>query len=293
MYMPYTTNPHLPLLRMRTANLVILHNWSIRQAARHVGVEPSTVSRWVEKAKMLNTAFIPTESSRPNHHPKELSLEMVSKIIEFRKKKERCAEVIYQEMVNAGYFLSLSSVKRTLRRQGLIRKRSPWKRWHFTEPRPRVVNPGELVQIDTIHLIPGGLYVYTLLDVFSRWAQALVSERINTCRSLLFVSGSQKVFPFRFKMLQTDHGSEFSTWFSENVKVKLSSQHRHSRVRKPNDNGHLERFNRTLQEECLRNVPKTIRAYKKIIPEYLNYYNNERLHLGLKLKTPQQVLRSY
>lgn len=293
MYMPYTTNPYLPLLRMRTANLVLRHNWSVRQAARHIGVEPSTVSRWVKKAEMSNLAVIPTESSRPRHHPRELPLEMVSKIIEFRKKKERCSEVIYQEMVNAGYSVSLSSVKRTLKRQGLIRKRSPWKRWHFTEPRPEVIRPGELVQVDTIHLVPGGLYIYTLLDVFSRWACARVSERINTYRSLLFVHSSQKAFPFQFKMLQSDHGSEFSTYFSENIQAKLGFGHRHSRVRKPNDNGHLERFNRTLHEECLKGVPKTIRAYRKALPEYLNYYNNERLHLGLQLKTPQQVLRSY
>lgn len=124
---------------------------------------------------------------------------------------------------------------------------------------------------------------------FSRWARALVSERINTHRSLDFVKAAHLEFPFSFSMLQSDHGSEFSAYFSEQIKIS----HRHSRVRKPNDNAHLERFNRTPQDECLRSIPRDIQAYRDAIPEYLDYYNNERLHLGLEFKTPSQVLRSY
>lgn len=292
MYMAYTTNPYLPRLRMKTANLVRLYGWSVRQAARHIGVEPSTVSRWVKKAEYLNIGVIPTESSRPHSHPRALPEKIVNRIVELRERRNRCAEIVHREMINLGYLVSLSSVKRTLRRRGLIRKRSPWKRWHFSEKRPDIAKPGDLVQIDTVHIIPGILYVYTLLDIFSRWAYARVSERINTHKSLRFVKLAQRNFSFPFKMLQSDHGSEFSTYFSEHILVK-GCGHRHSRVRKPNDNGHLERFNRTLKEECLRRTPKRLKAYQRVIPEYLEYYNKERLHLGLEFKTPQQVLRSY
>ncbi len=291
--MAYTNNPYLPRMRRKTVNLIILKGWSIRKASRYVGVHPSTVMRWLDKADMLNTqAPIPTLSSRPNHYPNELSKHIVDRIVKIRLKRNRCAEVVYQELLNQGISISLSSVKRTLQRQGLIRKRSPWKRWHFEQERPLALKPGDLVQIDTIHLIPGVLYIYTLIDIFSRWTQARVSERINTRRSLLFAIDSQRTFPFRFNMLQSDHGSEFSTWFTEHIQKK-DIAHRHSRVRKPSDNGHLERFNRTLQDECLKDIPKTMRAYKKVIPEYINYYNAERLHLGINLKTPSQMLRSY
>ncbi|PIS17496.1 MAG: hypothetical protein COT59_00370 [Candidatus Nealsonbacteria bacterium CG09_land_8_20_14_0_10_42_14] len=68
--------------------------------------------------------------------------------------------------------------------------------------------------------------------------------------------------------------------------------HRHSRVRQANDNGHLERFNRTLQEECLSRIPQTLRAYRKEIPEYLHYYNTKRLHLGINYKTPLQCVQA-
>ena len=255
MYMAYTTNPNLPKVRMQAVNLVY-QGWKVRKVARYIGVTPGTISKWMRKDHCYGLRPIPTLSSRPHSHPYALKEEIVDAILKLRKKHNRCAEVIHQDLVNQGISVSLSSVKRTLERQGLIRKRSPWKRWHFTIPKPEILRPGDLIQIDTIHLIPGKLYIYTLLDVFSRWAQAWVSERINTHKSLFFVCNSQREFPYSFQMLQSDHGSEFSTWFTEQIR-KRNIAHRHSRVRKPSDIGHLERFNRTLQEECLKNLPMT------------------------------------
>lgn len=289
--MAYSTNPNLPGVRMQ-AVMLVRQGWSIRRVARHMGFHHTAVMKWMKKAEPLRDGeVIPTESSRPHSHPNELSQSIVDEIVKVRLRRNRCAEVVYQEMINQGYSVCLSSVKRTLGREGLIRKRSPWKRWHFEQERPLVLKPGDLVQIDTIHLIPGALYIYTLIDIFSRWTQARVSEKINAHRSLLFTIDSEKTFAFRFNMLQSDHGQEFSAWFTEHIQ-KRDIAHRHSRVRRPTDNGYVERFNRTLKEECLKDIPKTMRAYKKVIPEYIHYYNTERLHLGLNLKTPMQVVTS-
>ena len=69
--------------------------------------------------------------------------------------------------------------------------------------------------------------------------------------------------------------------------------HRHSRVRRPNDNAHLERFNRTIQEECLYRLPYSVEKYNSEIEEYLKYYNTQRLHLGINLKSPLQHLKCF
>lgn len=69
--------------------------------------------------------------------------------------------------------------------------------------------------------------------------------------------------------------------------------HRHSRVRRPTDNAFVERFNRTLQEECMNRISKTIKAYQKAIPDYLHYYNYERPHMGIEMKAPNEVMQSY
>jgi transposase InsO family protein len=66
--------------------------------------------------------------------------------------------------------------------------------------------------------------------------------------------------------------------------------HRHSRVRQANDNAHIERFNRTIQEECIDRVPQDFRSYQKAVKIYLAYYNGERSHMGIDFMTPLQKI---
>jgi len=94
-----------------------------------------------------------------------------------------------------------------------------------------------------------------------------------------------------FEMIHTDNGSEFSTWFTHSM-WRLDIKHRHGRVRKSNDQAHVERFNRTVQEECLDRIVHSISSFKKALPEYLHYYNTERTHMGIDYKTPQEVVLS-
>jgi len=292
MYMSYSKNPNLPRVRMK-AVMLVKKGWSIRKVARYFGFSHGAVINWIKKCpkNCQGRAVIPTLPSRPKTHPNELKKDKVDAIVSQRLKHNRCAEIVHRELTNQGIVVSLSSVKRTLKRNGLIKQRSPWKRWHFSEKRPEAILPGDLVQIDTIHFVIGNkrFYVYTLIDLASRWAYAKVSLRINTWNSLNFVKDGLKHSGFNFKMIQSDHGSEFSVWLTEHL-GKLGIAHRHIRVRKSNDNGHIERFNRTLQEECLNKVNYNPKSFQEVINIYMPYYNKERLHLGLNCLTPQQVV---
>jgi len=290
--MAYTNNPRLPKVRMEAVKL-LKQGWSTRQVAKYTGFNQSTIVRWAARAPENYWRSIPTLSSKPHHHPRELSPETISKIIRCREKHRRCAEVIHHLLKKDGVSVSLSSVKRTLKRNGLI-KHSKWKKWHTYPERPLPEKPGVLVQIDTIFdgAADDRLYIYTLIDVCSRWVYAEAVERISTWKSWDVIKKAQKEFPFPFKTIQSDHGQEFSLWLTKKLKQK-GFEHRHSRVRRPTDNGHLERFNRTIQEECLAAVPKNLSMYNKKIKEYIGYYNKERPHMALNMKTPLEVMQSY
>lgn len=292
MYMAYTTNPRLPRVRMDAVRLV-RSGWSTRKVAAHLGYSQAAIVQWMERAPLnRRLRTIPTQSSKPHGHPKTLSEKLVAAIVAKREEHGRCAEVVHRELKAKGIIVSLSSVKRTLKRKGLIRERSPWKRWHSTFPRPTAEKPGELVQIDTIHFHCRGkpiFYAYTLIDLFSRFAYAKVVWHINTHESLKFVQEAEKAAGFSFRVIQTDHGPEFSSWFTENIRI-MGINHRHARVRQSNDNAHIERFNRTIQEECLDRVPKDFLAYQKAVKGYLAYYNGERSHMGIDFLTPFQKL---
>ena len=286
--MPYTTNKHMPRIRRDAADLV-RRGWSTRKVARHFGFSQSVIVKWFAKSKKIGLHPIPTKSSRPHHHPKQLSDDLVWKIFQQRIKNKRCADVVHQELLNQKIKVSLSSVKRTLDRHGLLEKRSPWKRYHPHVDRPYPLKAGDLVQIDTIHLMVSKkkrIYVFVLIDVYSRWIYAKCYQRMSSKICLNFVREAQELASFKFAMLQSDHGPEFGKWFVTQIK----KNHRYTRIGKPNDNAHIERMNRTLQEECIDKVNTNVRAINCALKKYLQYYNHERLHLGLKLKTPSQFI---
>lgn len=286
--MSYTQNPAMPKVRQQAADLV-RRGWSTREVARHFGFSQGAIVQWVKKAKVIGYHPIPTKSSRPKRHPNQLDDDLIHKIVEKRFELGRSSEVIHKALEEDGVSTSISSVKRTLDRRGLLKKRSPWKRLHLSFPRPDVLNPGDLIQVDTIHLLTpfGRIYVFTLIDLYSRWAYARCYEKANTRTAIDFLRRAKIESLFEFKCIQSDHGSEFSQHFSERIKVL----HRHSRVRRPNDNAHLERFNRTIQEECLDRLPRNANIINEKLSEYLKYYNEKRYHFGLNLKTPMQIIK--
>ena len=283
----YTRNPHMP--RIRRDAVVFADAHGVRAAARHFGYSPGAIVTWRKRTVKEGYGLLPTRSSRPKHHPKQLSDDLVWKIYHKRLLTKRCAEVVHQELRNENIRVSLPSVKRTIDRMGLTKKRSPWKRFHPHVERPRAEKPGDLVQIDTIHTMQSEkvrMYTFVLIDVYSRWIYAKTYQRMNAATTLLFVREAERVAPFRFAMLQSDHGPEFGKWFVSQIQKK----HRYTRIGKPNDNAHIERMNRTIQEECLDGELRTPRAYNRALKKYLPYYNTKRLHLGISLKTPIQFI---
>lgn len=286
--MAYTNNPKMPRVR-RDAVELVRKGWSIRKVAKHYGYHHTTVMRWVEKSKKIGYHPIPTKSSRPKHHPNEIEEKIVRRILELREEKGRTYEVIHHQLKQEEINICATTVYNILDRHGRLKKRSPWKRYHPPVPRPNVEKPGDLVQLDTIHLMTGPksrIYAMTLIDVHSRWVYAKCYEKLNSRVAVDFLNEAEQQSVFDFKMIQTDHGAEFGKWFAERTK----RFHRYTRIGKPNDNAHIERFNRTLQEECLDLLPRKVRLINSQLKEYLRYYNHERLHMGIEFQTPVQLL---
>lgn len=215
---------------------------------------------------------------------------IVKKIVDKRIEVRRSAEVVHEYLKREGTVVSLATVKRTLARKNLLNKRSPWKRYRPPVDRPYPTKAGDLVEIDTIHTMQSKkvrMYTFVPIDVYSRWMYAKSYQKISAKTSLRFVAQAEKESLFQFNMIQTDHGPEFGKWFVSQVK----KNHRYTRIGKPNDNSHIERVNRTIQEECLDKLIPKPRIFNKALTTYIHYYNTQRLHFGIQLKTPQEMLR--
>lgn len=322
--MAYSNNPNLPKARGMAMKLLVADGLPPSIVARKCGVSRSTIWRWKQKWLQLNDNVQLTNDNRPRRtpgkkfrqaalkwriatisptpysFPNAVSKHIVARVLELRRTLKRCAEVIWHHINQEdGIRVSLSSVRRILRRHHCFdgaRK----KRVRSDNPRrPVASRPGELVQMDTIHYICPSTYrrryVYTMIDLYSRMAYAEIHPKILPGLAAGVAQRAQESWGFRIAMIQTDNGPEFSNYFAQRMN-RQNIVVRHTRLGRPNDNAHIERFNRTIQEECLSSrissrVATTTLQQK--INRYIAYYNNERVHLGLQLKTPAETLQRF
>ena len=320
--MAYSTNPNLPKARAFAMQLLMYEQLPLQTVANRCGVHRTTIWRWKRKWDTLNanvefanpnrpgrpvsmphklsfcTWRIPTIVSRPHTSPTAVPDEIVRQVLAVRAKLKRCAEVVWHYVNTVlNIFVSLSSVRRILRRHHCFdgaRK----KRVRPDNPRrPHVTAPGELVQTDTIHHVDPTsgrrLYHYTVIDLYTRMTHVTMSTVLRQGLAVQAVLDAQAAFGFPFAMVQSDNGPEYGRYF-EQVLRQHGIAIRHTRLGRPNDNAHIERFNRTIQTECIgyywrRSVP--LQRQQQILAKYLDYYNTKRVHLGIQMQTPAGMLQ--
>lgn len=122
----------------------------------------------------------------------------------------------------------------------------------------------------------------------SSQVNAALHDSISQRWSYQTLLEAQNLFGFDFQTIQADNGPEFATWLKDMLGSK-GMVLRHSRVRQSNDNAHIERFNRTIQQELLGTKPLRKNVTQTQLNAWLHYYNHDRLHLGIALQTPIEV----
>ncbi len=145
--------------------------------------------------------------------------------------------------------------------------------------------PGELVEIDTISIFVDGLkrYMLTAIDLPTRFAFAYTYKSSSSANAKDFLEKLRQVAPFQIKRVQTDNGHEFHKNFrqacrSENLMHYFTYPHH------PQSNGHVERLNRTIQEQFAywhTDVLDDPDDFNRKLMEYLIWYNTEKPHRGI------------
>ncbi len=150
--------------------------------------------------------------------------------------------------------------------------------------------PGELVEIDTVDIFVDGLkrYLITAIDLPTRFAFAYIYKTGSSASAKDFLGKLNWVAPFKITRLQTDNGSEFLKHFAQAAQNQ-GLIHYFNYPRRPQANGHLERFNRTIQEQFAYYHTDCVddpEDFNRPLMEYLIWYNTEKVHRGIGKKTP-------
>lgn len=200
---------------------------------------------------------------------------------------------------------SPSTIYNILKRRGKNKKTVK-----MIEEKRRIVKEkaGELAHIDCHHLSKDTIendanryYIVCVIDSCTRIAWAEVTKDIKALTVMFATLQSfnqiNNRFNIRFIEALTDNGPEFGPRDStskehhpfERLLIEMGVKHRYIRPYRPQTNGKVERFWRTLNEDLIEGTFfESIEHFKQELYEYLLYYNKLRPHQALDGKTPEK-----
>lgn len=301
-----------PRGRLQLAQCVVDQSWSLRRAAERFQVSVPTAARWAQRYREYGPEAMTDRSSRPHFSPRRTPTRTERRIIAVRVNRRWGPARI-------GYLLGIhpSTVHRVLSRYRLAKL--AW----LDRGTGRIIRryehdkPGDLVHVDIKKLgripdggghralgraagwqnrtrtasnrRPGYHYLHNAVDDHSRLAytEILTDETKETAAA--FWQRANTWFQARGITVQrvlTDNGNCYrSRAFAQALGPDI--KHKRTRPYRPQTNGKVERFNRTMLEEWAYIRPYRSEAERvAAFPDWLHAYNHHRAHTALKGQTP-------
>jgi transposase InsO family protein len=313
-----------PSGRLRLARCVVDQGWSLRRAAERFQVSPTTAQRWAGRYRELGAAGMVDRSSRPARSPGRTPSRVERRIIKVRVTRRwgpaRIAFLLGLNPATVHRVLVRYRLPRLVevdRGTGTrIRAGRPVRRYERARP-------GELVHVDVKKLgniptggghrvvgrIQGDLnkrastahrrnrkpvigygFLHTALDDHSRLAytEILPDERKETAVS--FWGRAQTWFTtlgITVERVMTDNGSAYKSHAWRDALAAAGVAHKRTRPFRPQTNGKVERYHRTLADEWAYARPYTSETERRThLPEWLHTYNHHRGHTALNGQPP-------
>jgi transposase InsO family protein len=284
--------------------------WPPAQAAEALGVSRATAYKWLARYRQHGPAGLADRSSRPHRCPHALSTTQVRRVLAARRRRR-------QGPHRLGYHLAMprSTVYGVLRRHGMSRL-SHTDRASGVVVRYQRERPGELVHIDVKKLgrIPDGGghrvhgrangargrgigydYIHSAVDDRSRvaFSQILPDEKATTAaRFLIEAAGFFAEHGVRIERVLTDNAKAYtqSVLFTETA-ARIGIRLKRTRRYRPQTNGKVERFHKTLLDEWAYARPYRSNAERcRAFGRWLRLYNHRRPHTSLDGLTPMAAL---
>jgi transposase InsO family protein len=284
--------------------------WPPAQAAESVGVSRATAYKWLGRYRSEGRGGLADRPSRPRRRPHALPASQVRRVLAARR---RCRQGPHRLSYHLG--MPRSTIYGVLRRHGMSRLA------HLDRPSGAVVRyqrerPGELVHLDVKKLgrIPDGGghrahgraaghrgrgigydYIHSAVDDRSRvaFSQILDDETGRTAaRFLVEAAGFFAEHGVRIERVLTDNAKAYaeSVAFAETA-AGLGIRLKRTRRYRPQTNGKVERFNKTLLDEwAYARLYRSNDQRRRALARWLRLYNHRRPHTSLDGLTPMTVL---
>ena len=311
-----------PRTRERLALLVVKDGWTYGAAAKMFMVSPRTAKKWADRYRNDGRSGMVDRSSRPRRSPTKTAPQVVKQIVRLRW-RQRLGPV----QIGGRLGLPASTVHAVLRRCRISRLShidrvtgEPLRRYEHD-------HPGSMIHVDvtkfanipdggghkflsrqqsrangiaTAHRtgergkgyrpIIGTAYLHTVIDDHSRvaYAEICTDEKTDTAIGVLrravawFADQGVTV-----ERVLSDNGSCYRSHAWRDTCAELEITHKRTRPYRPQTNGKIERFHRTLGDGwAYARFYDSTQQRNAALPGWLHFYNHHRAHSAIGGKPP-------
>ena len=306
-----------PRARLRLARLVIDEGWTRGEAAKMFMVSPRTAAKWADRYRAEGVAGMADRSSRPRTSPTKTPEQVKRKIVRLRWRKR-----VGPVQIAGQLGLPASTVHAVLRRCRINRLTHIDRVTGEPIRRYERERPGELLHVDVTKFgnIPDGggwrylgkqqgdrnrratknrtgakntryqprlghAFVHTVVDDHSRvaYAEIRADEKADTAVEVLH--NAVTWFAERgvaVERVLSDNGSCYKSHAWRDACTELGIAHKRTRPYRPQTNGKIERFHRTLADGwAYARRYDSEDARRHALPTWLHFYNHHRAHSAI------------
>lgn len=304
-----------PRQRLRVARLIIDEQWTVAAAADYFRVSWPTAAKWARRYVELGSDGMVDRSSRPHSHPNRTPQLLVKKIVHLRIKKR-----LGPAQIAGRLGIPASTVHAVLVRCHLnrlthvdVKTGEPARRYEHEYP-------GSLIHVDVKKLgnIPDGggwrfvgreqggrnrrstpglersrhrnelmkhAFVHTVIDDHSRVAYAEIHDDETAATATGVLRRAVSWFAdrgVRVERVLSDNGSAYKSHAWRDTCAELGIRPKKTRPYRPQTNGKIERFHRTLADGWAFNRHyNSESARRAALPAWLHHYNQHRPHTAI------------
>ena len=309
-----------PRARLRLAQLIVDHSWTYAEAATMFMVAPRTAKKWADRYRAEGCAGMVDRSSRPHSSPNKTSREVSRRIVRLRWRHRLGPVQIAGRLGMPPSTVHAVLVRCRINRLSHIDRVTGEPLRRYEHP-----HPGSLIHVDVTKFgnIPDGgghryvgrqqgdrnkratvglpkgpdykprtgkAFLHTVIDDHSRvaYVEICADEKADTAAGVLrravawFAQRGVSV-----ERVLSDNGSCYRSYAWRDACADLHITHKRTRPYRPQTNGKIERFHRTLGDGWayarLYNSESERRA---ALPGWLHFYNHHRAHSAIGGQPP-------